>query len=195
MTLLWKKESRHESSLYVNIFHKFNSDDRFGLGENHKKSHVKKKKLIKMYVHLGKSNAQSLVYRKQGDMLFQQGKWQEAIQLYNQSLCLGTVASQQMGIVYAKRAQCFFKMRMYVKCLNDLDLARFSNYPRQQYALLEMREAQCLKLMHESADVASTLPELISKPSAKWPEMVDALKMERSANGNRYIVATKVFSC
>ncbi|XP_055306313.1 uncharacterized protein LOC129570647 [Sitodiplosis mosellana] len=191
MDLLWKKETRHESALYVDIFRKLNPEMRFIFGEEKRKYYHMTETMINMHVSSEKCDEQSIVYRKQGDALFQQGNWREAMQFYNRCLCLAKVASSHMGIGYAKRAQCFFNLGMYEKCLLDLDLARFSNFPRQQYALLEMREAECLKRMAEGADTVSIVPKLSLKASEKYPEMANGLKMMRDADANWYIVATK----
>lgn len=191
MDLLWKRETRHENAMYIDIFRKTHPDLRYMCGFDDKKEYFHMtENMISMYVHSEKSEEQSIVYRKRGDLLFQQSKWYEAMKYYNRCLCLAKVGTEHMGIGYAKRAQCFFQLKMYEKCLMDLDLARFSNFPRQQYALLEMREAECLKRIAEGIEAESFVPKLSLEPSKKFPEMANVLKIVHNPKANWYIVST-----
>lgn len=191
MDLLWKKETRHESALYVDILHKLLPELHFICSNDDKKYFQITEDIINSHVRSEKNDTKSMGYRKQGDALFQQAKWIEAMTCYNRCLCLAKIGSVNMGIGYAKRAQCFFKLKMYEECLMDLDLARFSNYPREHYNLLQMRETECLKLIADGAETVSIVPKLSFQPNESYPEMANVLKIERGPNKNWFIVATK----
>lgn len=143
---------------------------------------------MKSNVRNEKNNERALFYRKRGDAEFQKSNWSGAMKYYNRSLCFAKMGSVHMGVAYAKRAQCFFQLKMYEKCLVDMDLARFANYPRQQYALLQMREDECLKLIANGVEPTPTLPRLDFAPDAKFPEMANVLKIIKS-NGKWQIAA------
>lgn len=191
MSLLWKKETRHENALYVDIFRKTSPNMMCMLGSDSDLYFEMAEEMMDSYDRCEKNDDQSIFYRKKGDTEFQQMKWHSAIKSYNRSLCLAKVGSMQMGNAYAKRAQCFFQLKMYEKCLIDLDLARFSNYPSKYFDLLSMREDECLKLMAENAESISFVPSLDFKPNKKYPEMANVLKIERDQTAKWQIAAKK----
>lgn len=67
----------------------------------------------------------------------------------------------------------FLQLKMYGKCLLDLDLARFSNYPRKFSILLKMREADCLRLLADGGENDQLTPKLSINPNENYPEMAD----------------------
>lgn len=195
MDLLWKRETRHENALYVDLFRKLNSKMSHLFGADAKAHFSTSESMMDQNPRYEKNDAQSILYRKQGDELFHQKKWYEAMKIYNQSLCLAEIRSSNLGIGYAKRAQCFYQLKMYENCLLDLDLARFANYPRPSYELLDIREVECLKLIEERpADSneglkAPIVPSLSFKPHDSYPEMANVLEIERNKDSDWQIVA------
>lgn len=188
MENLWKKESRYEDALYIDIFRKLNPGRRCIFFENGYRNLRMTGKNIDSIMCFEKNAKRSLFYRKSGDAEFKQSNWSTAMKYYNRSLCYAKVNSVDVGIAYAKRAQCFYQMKMYDKCLIDLDLARFSNYPKQHYALLKMRETECMKLIADGAKSMSALPKLSLEPNTNYPEMVNALKIGKN-NGKWQLIA------
>lgn len=191
MSFLWKKESRYENALYIDIFRKLGKAMMFMSGDNVKSYFECAEETMFSRKRSEKSNDKSELCRKLGDVQFQQKMWKEALTLYNRSLCLAKLGSEQMGIAYAKRAQCFFQLKMYDKCLMDLDLARFSSYPKEHFDLLSMREEECLKKMADGTVTASIIPALSFNPHKKYPEMANVLKIHRASDDQWQIVATK----
>lgn len=201
MDLLWKTETRHENALYVDLFRKLNPKLYNILRCDVKTNFALAEKMMDSNPRYEKDDHQSIVYRKRGDEQFHQMKWYEAMKLYNQCLCLAEIGSSNMGIGYAKRAQCFFQLKMYQNCLMDLDLARFTNYPRHLYDLLNIRETECIKLMaecdesetakREAVDFKSVLPQLSFKSNDNYPEMANVLKIERNKKSEWQIIAAE----
>lgn len=190
MDLLWKKETRHEDALYVDIFRKLNPELRQFFGCHSKPYYEMAEHILDSCVRDEKDDAQSIVYRKKGDELFRQSEWQAAIKYYNQSLCFGEIGSAQIAIGYINRAQCFYQLKMYENCLVDLDLVRYSNFPRQQVALLALRETECMKLIADGAESSMLIvPKLSFAPNEKYSEMANVLDIVRGGDGEWHIVA------
>ncbi|XP_031637128.1 uncharacterized protein LOC116349714 [Contarinia nasturtii] len=191
LDLLWKKESRYESSLYVDIFRKLDLKNRYN-AQTESQYFQSTESVIAKYMRDEKDNDQSVLYRKKGDKCFKETEWQEAIACYNQSLCFATITSEHIGIGYAKRAQCFFQLKRYEECLLDLNLARHSNYPRQYVQLLQMRERECIKLIGQGdIEPMTKVPKIAFLPSEKYHELANVLDLTRQSDGKWRFVATE----
>lgn len=43
---------------------------------------------------------------------------------YNKSMCFAKVRTEQMGLAYANRSSSFLNLKMYRKCLIDIEYAK-----------------------------------------------------------------------
>lgn len=188
MDIVWKKESRRKDALYIDIFRKLNPEMNNVFGNGGNKYHKMNEKTINSFIRCEKNDEQSILYRKRGDEEFKQMKWYSAMRYYNRCICMATVGSVHLGIGYAKRAQCFFKLKLYEECILDLDLARYTNYPRIYYDLLDMREEECSKLIAEGAEAKEISPKLSFSANKNYPELANVLKIN-DADENWEIVA------
>lgn len=182
MSLLWKKESRYENALYIDIFRKFGPSLVHQMGGCVKDFLEMSTDMIDACVRAEKCDDKSKMYRKLGDAEFHQMKWHDAIALYNQSLCFAKAGSPQMAMAYAKRVQCFYELKMYENCLIDMDLAQFSGYPRLANDWVSEIEDKCLKLMTESTEPTSNMPKLSYESNKKYPEIANILEIVRDSD-------------
>lgn len=190
--MLWKKESDKNDAWYIDI-------------RDHIRDHIRKLHrnnpgfvVISPFDNLsrqqrggdGKNNEKSIEYRQLGDMELKKQNWYEAIELYNQSLCYAANGSEHIGLGYAKRAQCFSSLKMFDKCIVDIELAEKSNYPVDELHELKERKVISLKLIAAGAQVKLVEPKLDHEPHKDFPEMASSLEFRRNEQFGKHLVAT-----
>lgn len=109
--------------------------------------------------------------------------------LYNQSLCVAQVGSENVGLAYGNRSACFFHLKMFDECLTDIELAKKANYPQQLMRKLEKRHEDCSKLKETTPQREENVPKLSYEADKKFPGMANVLKIERNDVYGRHIVA------
>ncbi|XP_031638613.1 SET and MYND domain-containing protein 4-like [Contarinia nasturtii] len=190
--MLWKKESDQESSMYIDLFTSplvdseeldkiYNLHNYFSVTANARHGPFKEK-----------NSEKSLHYRQKGNAMFNEAKWIDAMELYNQSLCYAENGSELMGLAYANRSSCFFNMKMYRKCLVDLELAMENNYPSDKMTKLEKRKITALSMMDNDEDKGGMYePNLDFMSNEKYPCFANVLNIENNEQYGRHIVATE----
>lgn len=129
--VLWKKESNVGASdaLFVDLFADKSKIKGYNEWNRQLKSADWKNRFLGRSIVPGKNNAVSDSYRMEGNTYFKNRSWTEAMELYTQSLCYAQPGTQNVGLAFANRSSCFFEMKMYDKCLRDIELAEKANYP------------------------------------------------------------------
>lgn len=182
MDFLWQKETK-DPSLYVDIFKKTPVEFRRSCFENISK--YKAEKLL--YAH--KSDKKSSVFHANGTNAFETNDWREAMKLYNASLCFAEINSECRSLAYASRSACFFRLKMYRKCLVDIELAIEANCPSHLLPDLENRRENCSKLMKFSDECGEFVPTLSYDNDEQFPGMANVLQIEFNENFGRHIIA------
>lgn len=147
-----------------------------------------------------KNTALAKRFAQFGDLEFKRKKWDSARQWYNHSLCHAEQKSYLFSTSYAKRAQCFFNERMYSTCWTDLILSHNSGLPAVLMPQLERHKQSCKKLItmnqqnqwNQSMEVVQ--PQLSAASNPKFPEIVDALRIDWDEYGGRRISARQPIS-
>lgn len=183
---LWEKE---KNGIYVDIFPpstKLQNDlDKF------KAQMSKTCELVGINFVKTKNDAFALKIRKEANSLFTESHFICAIEKYNRSLCFAENGSQHIGLAYANRSACFFKLKMYDECLIDIDLAKNANYPENLMPKLEMRKDECLKAIADGKQAQKNVLKLSYEPHAQFPGMANVLEMKVDRWNGRHIVTTK----
>lgn len=145
--ILWEKESKHKNALYTNICAANGCGDRLNEIYRDVRGEINAHKQMKtLYL---KSNKIALEKRKLGRNDFDNRNWSDAMDWFNESLCFAEIGTKSVGIAYADRSACFFNMKMFEKCLIDIELAKRNNYPKHLIPELEKRKESCLtRLQH-----------------------------------------------
>lgn len=85
---------------------------------------------IKRYIEAKKSRQQwqksdktASLDREHGNEYFRKNMFRVAMDYYNKSLCFAENGSPNISLAYSNRSACFFNMKMFDKCLIDIDLA------------------------------------------------------------------------
>lgn len=179
--MLWKKESKKETAFFVDLF-ALNGGEA-SLLMNSRRLRGKPTKAVK-------NEEQSLEKRKEGNKYFGRGQWIDALELYNQCLCLAKKGSENISLAYANRSACFFKMKRYDECLKDIELAKKTGYPAGLMQKIDQRKIDCLKFIKDGDSLSECLRTKLSlAPDERFPCMASALKIERDGNGEYSVVA------
>lgn len=141
--------------------------------------------------HRLKDNELSVELRIRGNILFSNGKWVEAMELYNQSLCFAEIGSENVSLAFANRSSCFVRMKMYSRCLTDIDLSIKANYPAHLLPKLEERRADCLKKLEKMVPAEIEVPTLDYAEDKTFSGMANILKIQHNDKFGRHIVTTR----
>lgn len=188
--ILWKKEQKRNSDLYVDIF-AIRNDEIFLNGTDD---------LVNLAFSMAESESEDAKQlagwaRESGKQYFRDGKYIEAMNRFNCTLAFAKKGTADMGFAYGNRSACFFEMKMFDECLRDIEMAKRSNYPRNQLNKLESRAAECRKFMNDR-DFMSTLPK-IREPMlsfnhhADFAGVADCLKLHENMEYGRHVITTR----
>lgn len=183
MDLLWKKESATDNAPYCDLF--VNIENEFpeyifynltnmtaGIFEN----------------TMRKVNAFAEHNRKSGNEKYSDGKWNEAIKLYNLSLCLAEIGSENVALAYGNRSACYLQLKMYGNCLTDIELAVKENCSERLKLKLEKRKVDCLKLLEFDYVMDNYDVKLNYEPNKKYPCMANVLTFQYNEEFGRHII-------
>lgn len=179
--MLWKKELTGES--FIDLFEQIpnNGSDIVELT----------RKLIDLtnQNRAQKDNELSIDFRKKGNEKYHNKNWLEAMELYNRSLCLAEIGTENVSIAYGNRSACFFELKLYAKCIADIELAKKAKYPDHLMPKLLSRHEECLKLMENMDQPKILVPKLSFRADKKFPGMANVLKIEYNEEFGRQITA------
>lgn len=182
--VLWKKESNGDFTDLLADKSKISGYDEW----NRKlKAANWKNHFLNEFIEPRKSNVTSERYRTEGNMFYKSHRLMEAMELYTQSLCFAEPGTTNVSLAYANRAACFFELKMYDKCLVDIDLAAKASYPYMEN--LMARKERCLKAKTSADQPLEFHPKLSFEPNEQFPCMANVLDVQQNAEFGRYIVA------
>lgn len=167
--MLWKKESNADGAMYTDLL--WNTKRRLG----------------NFPVNRKKDNALSIEARADGNQKYVENDLIGAMELYNQSICFAEKDSDNLSLAYANRASCFLKLKLYDRCLVDIQLAKAANYPDHLMSKLDARETKSLEKRSNRDE--EQRPTLSFDPHGKYLCMADVLEIESNAKYGRLIRA------
>lgn len=189
MNVLWKKDATNTQ--YIDIFHEIQSFEDFCYLPVLNKDWLFDLKQLEASKKGKKQNQLALRLLNEGNDLFNQKKYVEAMFAYNRSLCFAEVGSREISLVYANRATCFLELKMYDKCLIDIDLAIKANYPVDLMGKLETRKGVCIKRMKNGDQYEQSIPTLDFEADQNFPGMANVLEIQCNEKFGRHIVAKR----
>lgn len=141
-----------------------------------------------------KSSQKAEVIRTKGFKDFTNGALYEALIKFNKSLCLAEPSTKTVGLIYANRAEVYFKLKLYDKCLNNLEFARNEYCPRDKIKELKEMEESCLNFL-AGPIVPLENPWKFFKLSypakQKLPYVIDSLEVKCDKKFGRYIITNQ----
>lgn len=151
---------------------------------------IRKHRFFNQLIEPVKSDKVSTDFRVAGNQKFKEHKWRAAMELYNQSLRFAEKGSENVSFAYANRSSCFLHMGKYTQCLNDIEMARETGYPKRLMHKLDEREMHCLEKIKERDEIEDQPgPKLSFDPDEKFPCMANVLELKRNEEYGRHFVA------
>lgn len=96
-----------------------------------------------------KNNKIANKIRQKGNTHFAQkgAHFLKALTLYNKSICMAEIGSEDYAIGFANRSAVYIEMSNPEFCLKDIQTARESGYPQKLMHKLKAREEMCLEML------------------------------------------------
>lgn len=186
----WKKESNAADALYIDL--RTPSPDEIEKFDVEISMYEKKLlKSVEKNFSTSKDDAYALKLRKDGNKLFAKKQWDQAMDKYNRSLCYAENDSENIALAYANRSSCYLYMKMYDKCLVDIDLAKKANYPEHLESKLKKRAEDCLKSIDDDLQATNIEAKLSYEPHQDYPGLVNNLVVVSVPKYGRGVFTTK----
>lgn len=179
MEYLWKRENDQIDSPYVDLIALKQQSESV--------QHDRDEQTIHNSL---KDNQWSTELRLEGNVKCRSGLWNEAMSLYNQSLCYAEIDSGNVALAYAHRSKCFFNLKLYAEAIIDIELAEMANVPKRlqpKLADIKLKSQNLLKSIEKSPIAPITLSY---KADEHFPCMANALEMKCNQQFGRHIVAS-----
>lgn len=182
MDNLWRKESNHNKSLFVNLFDGIDTIEA-------KKWNQYLQKLKSAYDETSaKDNQKSNELIQQGNRQFQSKKFHHAMELYTKSLCFAEPDTVNVSMSFANRASCFFQMQMFSRAIRDIELALAGKCTAELTARLEKLKADCRHLFKPNPQEASE-PTPIFTADKNFPCIANTLSIQNNKQFGRHLIA------
>jgi tetratricopeptide (TPR) repeat protein len=140
---------------------------------------------------LKKDNEKALLLRKEGNELYKEKKFFEALLKYNESLCFAEPGSEHLGFGFANRSAVYFEMKLYNKALENVEFAIENNYPKTSMEILTTRKEKCKKNLKQQQENKNNFFKLKSKGNEKIPFVSENLELREDEKFGRHIVTNK----
>lgn len=134
-------------------------------------------------------------FRREGDKLFEEKKYFEALVAYNKSLCHSPAGSRFLSEGFAKRSQVYFQMKQYRRCLDNIQLARDNFEPTLERNLqdLEIKCSELLNLKDAHFDAQSFFK--LSYPAHhRVPFIAECLELSENKKFGRFVFSKQDLS-
>lgn len=138
-----------------------------------------------------KFNEKSEILRGEGNKFYAQKMFYEALQKYNESLCFATPESKYVGLSYANRSAVYFELKLFDRCLANIELARKNHYPEENSEVLKKREEKCQQIVKMQKTQTNDFPILSYPPSKKLPFVAECLELKFNDKFGRHIVTNR----
>lgn len=144
-----------------------------------------------MIVMMFKMNEKSEKLRSEGNQLYARRNFHDALIKYNESLCLAENESENLGLAYANKSAVYFEMKMFERCLRNIDLAFENHYPDSNRGVLETRRNKCKQLMQKGIVDFDPMTLFTEYQIENDSGIAKCLKVKFNENFGRHVVTTK----
>lgn len=141
-----------------------------------------------------KSSTTSGVLRGEGNEFYAQRKFFYALLKYNESLSYAELDTANLGLAYANRSAVYFEMKLYERCLRNIEYARKNHYPEENFEILKKREEKCKDLMKTSREKLSdpwNTFKLSYPPHKQIPFIAECLEVQSNEKFGRFVVTNR----
>lgn len=170
---LWSKEPAPDENLFVDITSKVSSTP----------ANVQE---------LTKNVELAVQLRENGNRLFGEKKYHEAIACYNQSISHAEKKTLALAYAYDDRSNCFFRLKLYQQCQNDIQLTKDAGYPWSEMTKLDIREQDCKDMKKKQGNTSHVRePKLDFAENPDHPGVADCLNIVESSTYGRHVVTNR----
>lgn len=138
-----------------------------------------------------KCNEKSEILRAEGNKFYTQKMFYEALQKYNESLCFAIPESKNVGLCYANRSAVYFELKLFDKCLANIELAMQNHYPEENSEVLKKRQEKCRQVGKMQKIQMENVPKLSYPPRDTLPFVAECLEQKCDEKFGRYIVTNR----
>lgn len=143
-----------------------------------------------------KSNEKAEKSRNEGNKFYVDRNFHDAIEKYNESLCFAVKGSEAYGMAFANRSAVYFEMKMFEKCLKNIELAKSNGYPEKNFSILDKRVMKCEEQIKAGNEVKKDespfeFIKLSYKANPKLPFVADCLQLKSSEKFGRFIITNQ----
>uniref|UniRef100_A0A182IZ54 Protein-lysine N-methyltransferase SMYD4 n=1 Tax=Anopheles atroparvus TaxID=41427 RepID=A0A182IZ54_ANOAO len=145
-----------------------------------------------------KDNGKAADSRAKGNALFHPKvkRYIEAVKRYNESLSFSEKGSEARALAYANRSAVCYELHRYKECLDNIRLARESNYPARLADKLNKRELAAKEALNDGVNEESTkngepVCTLTYDKNELVPQAVSCLELRKSEEYGRFVATTR----
>lgn len=143
-----------------------------------------------------KSSENAEATRSAGNKFYVERSFFNALEKYNESLCFAVAGSEAIGLAFANRSAVYFEMKLYEKCLKNIELAKANGYPDKNFTILDKRVEKCaeqIKAGNEAQKDENPFDfiKLNHKANPKLPFVADCLELKSSDKFGRFVITNQ----
>ncbi|EAA05164.2 AGAP011267-PA, partial [Anopheles gambiae str. PEST] len=147
-----------------------------------------------------KDKAKADQLRSEGNKMFHPNvkRYIEAIKLYNESIAFSEKGSTERALAYANRSTICLTMQRFEDCLENIRLARESNYPGEKLNQREKEAKTALtKARNKNASSSKISPDVVEEPELSYPskenapQVANCLELRKNEEYGRHVVTTR----
>lgn len=138
-----------------------------------------------------KSSEKAVASREDGNKFYNARSFHKAMLKYNESLCFAEVGSKNVGHAFANRSAVYFEMKIFEKCLKNIEMAKQNNYFEEQIEILTKREEKARSSIHSEKKAAESFFKLSHPPNKKLPFIIQSLEMKEDKKYGRHIITNE----
>uniref|UniRef100_A0A182R8T1 MYND-type domain-containing protein n=1 Tax=Anopheles funestus TaxID=62324 RepID=A0A182R8T1_ANOFN len=152
-----------------------------------------------------KDNVKARSLRARGNELFHPKvkRYIEAIKCYNESIAFSEKGTEDRAIAFANRSMICYELQRYEECLENIRLARDSNYPERLAGKLVKREEDAKKALLTAANKHNAVKgsdnsqahgdelKLSYNAYETLPQVAECLELAESEKFGRFIVTNR----
>lgn len=190
MVNLWYRENRKGPAIYVDLFEDVETEyeEEFKEWDQQLNSSNWPHRFLHFENDAVKNETVARMFDSQGNVYFQRNEFHQAMEMYNQALCFARSNSSRLGILFMKRGFCFFRLGMYVECMEDMELALQTDFPIAWMDKLNEYQANCMKQMSTAIQRAPIALSLSFPADRTFPCIANVISIRQGLEP--YIVAT-----
>ncbi|KAG5675897.1 hypothetical protein PVAND_005757 [Polypedilum vanderplanki] len=138
-----------------------------------------------------KSNEKSIIFRQEGNEFYKKREFLSALLKYNQSLCYAEKNSENLAHAYANRSAVYFEMKLYEKCLSNINYAISNNYPQENLEILNKRSEKCKDQVNK---IYENYFKLSHQANKRIPFIASSLQLNHDTKYGKHVITNKNLS-